>query len=158
LRDLQGWIGSAGEQGLTTADLIARSGRRAEEISSRLRPLMESNTVTSLGETYFAADAARSLRTRAEQAVRDFHAKNRFAAGVNADELRGVLSLQPAAFAALINALQQDAILVHEGTTIKLRGAGVQLEDAETQAMQQIVNAFASAGLKVPALPEVLGG
>lgn len=155
---LLGWIGSAGEQGLTTADLIARSGRRAEEIASQLRPLLESDTVTSLGETYFAADAAKSLRGRAEQTVRDFHAKSRFASGMNADELRGVLHLQPAAFAVLLNTLQKDGVLVHEGTTIKLRGAGVKLEDAEAQAMQQIVNAFALAGLKVPALPEVLGG
>jgi selenocysteine-specific elongation factor len=155
---LLNWIGSAGEEGLTTADLIARSGRRADEIASRLRPLLESDTVTSHGETYFSADAAKSLRLRAEHTVRDFHAKNRFAAGMNADELRGVLRLQPAAFAALLNTLQKDGVLVHEGTTIKLRGAGVQLEDAEAQAMQQIVKAFASAGLKVPALPEVLGG
>jgi selenocysteine-specific elongation factor len=157
-RDLQGWIRSAGEQGLTVANLVARSGRRTAEIATQLQPLVASKIVRPLGETYFAADAAQSLRARGEQAVRDFHAKNRFAAGMNSDELRGILHLQPAAFAALVNALQKDGVLVHEGTTIKLRGAGVQLEDAETQAMQQIVNAFASAGLKVPALPEVLGG
>jgi selenocysteine-specific elongation factor len=157
-RDLQGWITTSGEQGLTIADLVARSGRRQNEIAASVKSLLDEQAIVTLGDTYFAADAAKSLRARAEQSVRDFHAKNRFAAGMNADELRGTLHLQPSAFAALLSALQKDGVLVHEGTTIKLRGAGVQLEDAEAQAMQQIVSAFASAGLKVPALPEVLGG
>jgi selenocysteine-specific elongation factor len=157
-RDLASWIRNSGEQGIAIAELVARSGRRSGELAAKLKTLVEEKTVVTLGETYFAADAAQSLRTRAEQSVRDFHAKDRFAAGMNADELRGTLQLQPTAFAALLTELQKDGVLVHEGTTVKLRGAGVQLEDAEAKAMQQIVNAFASAGLKVPALPEVLGG
>jgi len=157
-RDLQGWIRSSGGQGLTLANLVARSGRRQDELAAKLKPLLESHAVVVLGDTYFAAAAADALRTRAQQSVRDFHAKNRLATGMNADELRGLLHLQPNAFAALLGTLQKNGVLVHDGTTVKLHGAGVQLEDAEAQAMQQIVNAFASAGLKVPALPEVIGG
>ena len=157
-RDFAGWIANSGEQGLTIAEMVARSGRGRDEVAAKLNTLVADRAVVALGDTYLAADAAKSLRSHAEQALRDFHAKNRFAAGMNADELRGTLQLQPTAFAALLGALQKDGVLVHEGTTIKLRGAGVQLEDAEAKAMQQIISAFASAGLKVPALPEVLSG
>jgi selenocysteine-specific elongation factor len=157
-RDLHGWIRSSGEQGLTLTDLVARSGRRQNEVTTKLNPLLESQTVIMFGDTYFAAIAADALRARAEQSVRDFHTKNRLASGMNADELRGLLHLQPGAFAALLGTLQKSGVLVHEGTTVKLRGAGVQLEDAEAKAMQEIVSAFASAGLKVPALPEVISG
>jgi selenocysteine-specific elongation factor len=156
--DLASWIRNSGDHGTTIAKLVARSGRRSSELTAKLRTLVEEKTVVIMGDTYFAPDSARCLRTRAEQSIREFHGKNRFAAGMNADELRGTLQLQPNAFAALLSELQKDGVLVHEGTTVKLRGAGVQLADAEAKAMQQIVSAFASAGLKVPALPEVLGG
>ena len=58
----------------------------------------------------------------------------------------GVLDLQ------LFGELQQ------VGESVSLRGRGVVMKDEEAESKRTIENAFASAGLKVPALKEVLAG
>jgi selenocysteine-specific elongation factor len=75
---------------------------------------------------------------------------------MNADELRSSLRLEPPAFNELLAMLEQRGVAQRDGNLVRLRGAGVKLESKQSEAMLQITKAFADAGLKVPALPDVL--
>jgi selenocysteine-specific elongation factor len=96
------------------------------------------------------------LKKTAEEYLKTFHKDHRLKAGINSDELRSGLRLSASAFESFLRWLEQQGVAERTGELIRLRGAGVQLESKESAAMQQIARAFASAGLKVPALPDVL--
>jgi selenocysteine-specific elongation factor len=152
------WIAGAGINGLSLTEIVTRSGRSASELQSQLETRTQTQKVRKLGDTYFSDDAAHKLVSTAEQTLRAFHAQNRLAGGMNADELRGALHLNATAFEALFDELARKQIAERSGDTVRLRGAGVRMEDAEAAAMKQITDAFLKAGLKVPALPDVLAG
>jgi selenocysteine-specific elongation factor len=152
------WIAGAGINGLSLTEIVTRSGRSASELQLQLETRTQTQKVRKLGDTYFSDDAAHKLVSTAEQTLRAFHAQNRLAGGMNADELRGALHLNATAFEALFDELARKQIAERSGDTVRLRGAGVRMEDAEAAAMKQITDAFLKAGLKVPALPDVLAG
>lgn len=151
------WIAESGTAGLSHLELIARTGRPQDEVVTLLE-LWGGIDYPQLGGRVFTKSALAALLQAAEQQLRDFHTANRLAQGMNREELRESLNVHPGVFQHLLGLLESKQIAQRQGDLVRLAGAGVQLEDAEAKAMQQIVSAFASAGLKVPALPEVIGG
>jgi len=150
------WIAESGTSGLSQLELLARTGRPQDEIVTLLEA-WGGIDYPQLGGRVFTKAALAALLQAAEKQLRDFHAANRLAQGINREELREGLNVHPGVFQHLLGVLESTQIAQRHGDLVRLAGAGVQLEDAEAKAMQQIVNAFASAGLKVPSLPEVLG-
>ena len=61
-------------------------------------------------------------------------------------------------FAAVLNSLSQQRKVEIAGDLVRLPGRGVLMKDEEAESKQIIEQAFLSAGLKVPSLPEVLAG
>jgi selenocysteine-specific elongation factor len=153
---LLAWIKDSGCNGSALADLVARSGRPTREIGPKLADAVTKKEVADFGGIYFSSEAAAQLKKTAEEYLKTFHKDHRLKAGINSDELRSGLRLSASAFESFLRWLEQQGVAERTGELIRLRGAGVQLESKESAAMQQIANAFASAGLKVPALPDVL--
>jgi selenocysteine-specific elongation factor len=149
------WINGA-EDGLTIADLVARSGRSAGEVQKNIDQLISSGSVAKLGEHYFKTQTVAGSYADAEKRLKLFHVEHSLAPGMNADELRSSLRLEPPAFNELLAMLEQRGVAQRDGNLVRLRGAGVKLESKQSEAMLQITKAFADAGLKVPALPDVL--
>ena len=152
---LQEWIAGSVE-GLNISDLVARTGRAQNDIAQRLKPLMDSGQIGKLGEKYFTQQRIAESYRAAEERLKLFHVEQRLAAGMNANELRADLKLDAAGFADLVAGLEKRGTAERSGELIRLRGAGVKLDSKESDAMRQITSAFANAGLKVPALPDVL--
>ena len=164
IRDLQrstspyaDWI-TAAEDGLTIAQLVARSGRPAEEVKKNVTELIASGGFAKLGEHYFMQRRVAESYAAAEKRLKLFHVEHALAPGMNADELRSSLRLEPAAFNGLLAKLEQGGDVQRDGNLVRMRGAAVKLESKQSEAMRQITRAFADAGLKVPALPDVLSG
>src|SRR5205085_9261805 len=86
-----------------------------------------------------------------------YHNANPLVGGMNKEELLGRLGAAPEVFAALLQELSHSVALDVNGDLVRLAGRGVQLQDSEAAAKQTIETAFLEAGLKVPALKEVLG-
>ena len=61
-------------------------------------------------------------------------------------------------FAAALEMLVREKKLEAAGEIVHLPGRGVVMKDEEAESKKIIENAFASAGLKVPALKDVLAG
>ena len=75
------------------------------------------------------------------------------------EELRGRFSeLAPDVFAHLFDEALQAKKIEVAGELVRLTGRGVVMKDEEAESKKIIEAAFATAGLKVPALKDVLGG
>src|SRR5205823_9796902 len=85
-----------------------------------------------------------------------FHAANPLVAGMSKEELRERLALNSDAFVGLLEALVRERRVDVVGEHVRLAGRGVVMKDEEAEAKQKIEAAFATAGLRVPALKEVL--
>jgi len=91
-------------------------------------------------------------------AVKQFHANNPLVAGIGKEELRNKARLGPEVFYAVLDQLSKDRKLEAAGELVHLPGRGVVMKDEEAASKKIIEEAFASAGLKVPALKDVLAG
>jgi selenocysteine-specific elongation factor len=103
--------------------------------------------------TSFAA-----TKTSVLQALTKFHGVNPLVAGMNKEELRDQLDLAPEVFYGVLRNLGEEKKLGILGELVHLSGRGVVMKDEEADSKKIIEQAFASAGLKVPSLKDVLAG
>jgi selenocysteine-specific elongation factor len=92
------------------------------------------------------------------QNVSEFHARNPLVAGISKDALREQCGILEVAFDAVLNAALANRQLALTHEVVHLPGRGVELKDEEAESRKNIEQAFAVAGLKVPALKDVLAG
>jgi len=71
--------------------------------------------------------------------------------------LRDRTSLAPDVFHAVLTKLAEERKLEIAGEQARIPGRGVVMKDEESESKKMIEQAFATAGLKVPSLKEVLG-
>jgi len=74
------------------------------------------------------------------------------------EELRERANLGPEVFYSVLGSLAEEKKLEVAGELVHLPGCGVAMKDEEAESKKIIEQAFASAGLKVPSLKEVLTG
>ena len=91
-------------------------------------------------------------------ALKKFHDANPLVAGMSKEELRDRINLGPEVFYSVLGNLAEEKKLEVAGELVHLRGRGVVMKDEEAESKKIIEQAFASAGLKVPSLKEVLAG
>jgi len=99
-----------------------------------------------------------ALRTSVVSAVSEFHRRNPLVAGISKEELREKVDAPPEVFAFVLDQLIREKKLEVSGEQVRAAGRGVVMKDEEAEAKQIIERAFSSAGLKVPALKDVLAG
>ena len=92
------------------------------------------------------------------QALKKFHDANPLVAGMSKEELRDRINLGPEVFYSVLEKLVEEKKLEVAGELVHLPGRGVVMKDEEAESKRIIEQAFASAGLKVPSLKDVLAG
>ena len=92
------------------------------------------------------------------RALKKFHDANPLVAGMSKEELRDRLNLGPGVFYSVLGNLAEEKKLEVAGELVHLPGRGVVMKDEEAESKKIIEQAFASSGLKVPSLKEVLAG
>jgi selenocysteine-specific elongation factor len=90
--------------------------------------------------------------------LKKFHDANPLVAGMSKEELRDRINLGPEVFYSVLGNLAEEKKLEVAGELVHLPGRGVAMKDEEAESKKIIEQAFASAGLKVPSLKEVLAG
>ena len=93
-------------------------------------------------------------------AVEKSHAENPLAPGISKEELRERVTRrteEDAVFRGALEGLVAAGELVQQGDLVKRAGREIALAPEEARAQEQIEQAFAQAGLKVPPVKEVLG-
>jgi selenocysteine-specific elongation factor len=149
---------AAGFTGISIGEMVARTGYRPNEIVSTLAKIPEALRLGVgliwkrwLDEIF----RKRFLLTRLEA----FHKTNPLVQGMNREELRGQF---PGVLSEVFDRAIEDAVQARQielsGDLVRLPGRGVVLKDEEAESKKIIEQAFASAGLQVPALYTVLAG
>jgi selenocysteine-specific elongation factor len=105
-----------------------------------------------------APAAYAKAKAEALQSVKKFHDANPLVAGMSKEELRDRVNLDPEVFYSVLGKLAEEKKLEVAGELVHLPGRGVVMKDEEAESKKLIEQAFASAGLKVPSLKEVLAG
>jgi selenocysteine-specific elongation factor len=144
--------------GISIARLIAETGWTKEFIESQLTQALKQGRVLRIGELLIHSSGLEALKRRIMGAIEDFHNKNPLVRGVNKEELRKQQAASAEVLEAALGTLVGDRKLEVAGDLVRMTGRGVVLKDEEAESKQRIEHAFASAGLKVPALRDVIAG
>lgn len=151
-------IDRRGQNGLLIPDAIAETGWTVDRVEQAASALIAEGKLARAADVLITAEHFQAAMQSALDVAGKFHGEERLADGIPSDQLRRHLRLPPPVFNAVVSRLAASHQVEDAGDRIRLAGRKVTLQDDEAQARQTIENAFASAGLRVPAVNEVLAG
>jgi len=145
-------------EGISMSRLVAETGWAKSVIESRLAQALGAGVVVRSGELFLDAPALETLKSHIRSMAADFHKNNPLVGGISKEELRAQVDATPEVFETAALMLVGNKMLEVVGDLVRLPGQGVAMKDEEAESKKTIEGAFASAGLKVPALREVIAG
>jgi selenocysteine-specific elongation factor len=147
-------VARRGAIGLPLNDVPGEINIRREEAAK----LAAQAGLARCNQVLVAPAAFAEAKADALQALKKFHDANPLVAGMGKEELRDRVNLGPEVFYSVLDKLVEEKKLEVAGELVHLPGRGVLMKDEEAESKKIIEQAFASAGLKVPSLKEVLAG
>jgi selenocysteine-specific elongation factor len=149
-------VAVAGTRGISVAEVISRTGwtrQRIESIASAI------SDVVNIDDVLIGASAFEQIREAMISSLDAFHKRNPLVAGMSKEELRAALPAHPPnVFEKLLAEASSSKKIGLAGEFLHLPGRGVVMKEEEAESKRIIESAFSSAGLKVPALKDVLTG
>ncbi len=155
---LQARIARRHHQGISIAQLITETGLTRQAIGVRITQLVRLGEIMRMGDTFLSAPVIEELKLLLPALAGNFHRANPLVHGSGKEELREQAKLSGEVFAAVLDLLVRAKKLEVAGDSVRLPGHGVVMKDEEAESKKIIESAFAAAGLKVPALNDVLAG
>jgi len=153
---LRARVAVTGTRGISIDEIVARTGWTTNQITAALANLPE---ISRLGNHLILKTLVDQIRNRLFSLLDTFHQQNPLVAGISREELRGRLAdVAPEIFERVFDEAIQAKRIELAGELVRLPGRGVVMKDEEAESKKMIENAFASAGLKVPFLRDVLAG
>lgn len=153
---LEARVAASGVEGLSLSAAVARTGWRLEQVKTIAKTISD---IIVAGGTLVGKSALELVRNGILSALDDFHKRNPLVGAMSKEELRGRFSDASAdVFSRALEELVQSRKIELVGESVRLAGRGVVMKDEEAASQKIIEAAFASAGLKVPALKDVLAG
>ncbi|HTT22974.1 MAG TPA: selenocysteine-specific translation elongation factor [Candidatus Sulfotelmatobacter sp.] len=144
--------------GLTMAQAVSETGLRRDAIQKHMAGAFADGTMLKFGDLFFYSGTMSALTVLIPQTLALFHEKNPLVPGMAKETLREQYTLSPEVFTAVLDRLVREKKVEVAGEHVRIPGRGVVMKDEEAESKKKIEDAFASAGLKVPALHEVLAG
>jgi len=154
---LRARIERRGGCGLSLSQAVAETGWR-REIEGYLQGAIRNGEIIPIGDLRIEASAIEGMKSALAKALAAFHQQNPLVAGMSKEALRETLDAEPPVFGYVVDSLVRAKKLEISGELVCLPGRGVVMKDEEAESKQIIERAFASSGLKVPALKDVLAG
>jgi selenocysteine-specific elongation factor len=142
--------------GLGMKALVAETGLSSERIGTLLADCLKEGKILGIGEMFVDSDSFQTLTLDLVQRVKNFQKQNPLEPGIGREQLRESIGAAPSVFDAVLASLVKKQKLEVAGDVVRLTGHGVVMKDEEAESKRNIEEAFAGAGLKVPALHEVL--
>ena len=144
------------KDGLALTGMVCETGWKPSLLQPLISSLVQQGKILQAGDFYISAEAFARVRGQIITVLEAFHKANPLVAGISKEELRTKLALQQEIVEALFAQLVREKKVEVSGEQVRLAGRGVELKDEEARAKEQIEKAFASSGLKVPLMKEVL--
>ena len=149
-------VTSKGVSGFTPREAVSRMGWSQPKLAAIAAAL---TGVTNLRGVLIDDLALGMVQRHLPKAVALFHKDNPLTAGISKEALRDrLVGVNPEIFAAVLEDAVKRGEMAVTGDIVHLPGRGVSMNDDEAQSRHIIEQTFASAGLKVPTLKEVLSG
>jgi selenocysteine-specific elongation factor len=145
-------------RGLTLAQAVSETGWQRDLIESHLASPLAEGAVLRFGDLFFYSATMSALGVLLPQSLGEFHKNNPLVPGMSKEALREKFTLSPEVFVAVLDSLSRQRKIDVAGDLVRLPGHGVVMKDEEAESKAQIEEAFATAGLRVPALREVIAG
>jgi selenocysteine-specific elongation factor len=145
-------------EGLSLSEVVAETGWPRQVIEAHLAEPVRQGRVLRIGQLLVHAPAMEELKLFISTTVEGFHKKNPLVAGISKQELNETVKVPGEVFSAALDSLVKAKRMEIVGELVHLPGRGVELKDEEADSKKTIENAFAAAGLKVPALYQVIAG
>jgi selenocysteine-specific elongation factor len=151
-----------GKAGLSVAEAVAETGWTRNEIAELAVALAKEKLLTRVEDRLFAEYEFKLSQENLLDAVAAFHKRDPLRPGMAQGELRDemtrVFSMADEMFEAALASLVQQKRLEVVSDVVRLPGYGAVMKDEEAESKKKIEEAFTNAGLKVPALQEVIAG
>jgi selenocysteine-specific elongation factor len=145
-------------EGLSLSEAVAETGWPRQVIETYLTEPVRQGHVLRVGQILVHAPAIEALKLLINTTVEDFHKKNPLVAGISKRELNETVKVPGEVFSATLDSLVKEKKMEVVGELVRLPGRGVVMKDEEAESKKTIEEAFATAGLKVPALYQVISG
>jgi len=155
---LKARIARRGHKGISMSRLIAETGWSKGLLEVRLDPTLKDAQVVRIGDLLVHAPAMIGLQQSIVSTVAAFHKKNPLVGGIAREALREQVKASSEVFTTSLDLLVREKNIETVGDMVRLPGHGVVMKDEEAESKKKIEDAFASAGLKVPALQQVIAG
>jgi selenocysteine-specific elongation factor len=155
---LRARIARRGQGGISMSQLAAETAWTRNSIEARLTEAVKKAQVLRIGDLFVDALPMVRLQRGILSLMKEFHERNPLVSGIAREALREQVKASSEVFAAAFDLLSKEEKIEAAGDLVRLRGHGVVMKDEEAESKKQIEGAFAGAGLKVPALQEVIAG
>ena len=142
--------------GMSLFELIAESGMAKEAIQRTLAGALRRGEFVCIGDLWLNTGHLDALKLLIANTVAEFHKKNPLEPGIAKERLREQVKAEQTVFDRSLELLAAEKKIEIAGDLVRLQGRGVVMKDEEAESKRKIEDAFASAGLRVPALHEVL--
>ena len=147
-----------GHSGISIGQLAAETGWTRTFLETIAAPAIKTSKVLRIGDLFVNAAAMIHLQDTMVSSIEAFHKRNSLVGGIAKEALREQLKTSPDIFNAALDRLSREKKIEIAGDLVRLPGRGVVMKDEEAESKKAIEAAFASTGLKVPALQEVISG
>ena len=127
-------------------------------MTAAARILEQKGSVVSCGGVLISGEELARVTADVLAQVEAFHKARPLEPGIGKEALRERAHMETEVFAGLLDELVRQKKVEAAGESVRLAGRGVVLKDEEAESKQVIEDAFARAGLTVPALKDVLAG
>ena len=154
---LRSRIARRGREGISLSRLISETGWTKQTIQTALAQSAQAEAMR-VNDRFVAKSAFLDLRASILREVERFQQRNPLAGSIPKEELREQVKTSSEVFDAAIADLLREKKIEVVGDAVRLPGRGVVMKDEESESKAVIEKAFASAGLQVPALKEVIAG
>lgn len=159
---LQVRVSRRGKRGLSVREAVAETGWRSEKVIEFGVQLVNSGVLVQYRARYFAQEEFRLSQLSLIDGVSQYQKANPLNPGITKGELQSAMQrffeMVPELFEAGLDRAVKDHKLVLSGELVHLPGRGVSLKDEEAESKATIEQAFASSGLQVPSLKDVIAG
>lgn len=144
--------------GITVRELTRESGFGPGVLEPIIASLLQQQVIVRHGDFLLSRTTLENICKQLIDLVTQFHAKNPLVQGISKESLREQARLAESPFEVALNHAVAGNKLALTADLVHLPGRGVVMKDEEANSRKIIESAFSSAGLKVPALKDVLAG
>jgi selenocysteine-specific elongation factor len=155
---LQARIARRQQEGISLSRLVGETGWARSVVESLLSGPVKQGRVVRIADLFLESSVVDGLKRLIISCAGNFHTKNPLVKGIGKEELRVNTKTRPEVFDALVAGLAHENKIEVVADVVQLPGLGVVMKDEEAAAKKNIEEAFGQAGLKVPALQEVIAG